>query len=293
MTDGPSRSAPLYYFSHHKCGTMYANSILGRVCAELGLDKRTFYRPEDFGGDLGALATRERPDVVCYLDAEWEHVRDLEGILGVHVVRDPRDILVSAYFSHLHSHQTDAWTELREHRKELGELSKEEGLYREMDFTAYAFRAMERWDYHRDGVLELKFEELATRPYEFWLGVAAHLRLLDEDDFGLRRTLGYVARGLANQAHGKFGWWPVRFDVDRIPAQRLLGIAYDNRFEKKSGGREAGQVDPKSHYRKGRPGDWENHLTAGHLEEFERKFPRLLEKTGYGEIRAARETGVA
>lgn len=281
VTDRPSRSAPSYYLSHHKCATMYANSILGRVCSELGLRKRTGYAPEDFGGDL-AFAGQRQPDLVCYLDAEWEAVSDLEGLRGVHVVRDPRDILVSAYFSHLHSHQTESWPELREHRERLGEVSKEEGLYLEMEFTGYVFEAMQRWEYDRDGVLEAKFEELSERPFEFWLRVMNHLNLLDDGDFGLRRSLRYDVKGLLNRAGRRLGWWPRCLSADRIPAQRLLGIVYDNRFEKKAGGRASGEADPESHYRKGEPGDWKNHLTDDHLEEFDRRFPRLLEKTGYG-----------
>lgn len=278
-----SRDAPVYYLSHHKCATMYANSIITRVCAELGLRKRTGYAPEDFDGDLVGLASRGETDVICYLDAEWEPVRDLGDVRGVHVVRDPRDILVSAYFSHLHSHQTSTWEELRRHRVQLRELSKEEGLYREMEFTGYVFRAMERWDYDREGILELRFEELADRPYQFWLRAMDHLGLLDDDDFGLRRSLVYAIRGLVNQAEKTFAWWPFRAAVHGIPAGRLLGLVFDNRFEKKSGGRDPGESDPESHYRKGQPGDWKNHLTEGHLEEFERKFPRLLEKSGYGD----------
>lgn len=281
MTDVSPGRAPRYYLSHHKCATMYANSVLGRVCAELGLRKRTGYTPEDFGGDVGAFADRDRPDLICYLDAEWEPVRDLGSIRAVHVVRDPRDILVSAYFSHLYSHQTESWPELREHRMRLEEASKEEGLYLEMEFTGYVFEAMQRWDYDRDEVLEAKFEELSERPFEFWLRVTDHLGLLDDGDFGLRRSLAYDVRGLLTRAGERLGWSPRRLSAERIPAQRLLGIVYDNRFEKKAGGRARGEADPESHYRKGEPGDWKNHLTDDHLEEFERRFPRLLEKTGY------------
>lgn len=287
-----SRGRPLRcYLSHHKCATMYAASILERVSVELGLLRRTYYRPDDFGGDLRRHVDEHDVDIVSYLDAEWEHVEDLDDFLGVHVVRDPRDILVSAYFSHLHSHDTSAWPELRDHRRTLREVSKEEGLHLEMEFTGYAFESMRKWDYDRENILELKFEKLASRPYEFWLEATRHLDLVDERDFGLRKNLVYALRGITNQAHRKYGWWPVSLPRERIPAQRLLAIVFDNRFSRKSGGREQGESDPESHYRKGKPGDWRNHLTPELLEEFTDRFPGLLEKTGYAERdRVARES---
>lgn len=283
MSEPRSRSEPLCYFSHHKCATMYANSILQRIAAELGLATKVLYAPEDPDDALAEVVRRGSTDLVCYLDVAWEPVDDLDHVRGVHVIRDPRDILVSAYFSHLHSHETTNWEALREHREELRELSKDEGLHKEIEFTGYVFEAMERWDYERDGILELKFEHLAEKPYDFWLEVADHLGLLDDAHFGLRRNLVYIARGLINQAERGFGWWPVRAPMDRIPAQRLLGIAFDNRYEKKSGGRSTGEADPEDHYRKGETGDWKNHLTEGHLEKLNRRFPDLLEKTGYAE----------
>lgn len=276
-----SRSEPLYYFSHHKCATMYANSILQRVAAELGMDTKVLYAPEETEDALGEVVRRGGTDLIFYLDALWQPVDELGPVRGVHVVRDPRDILVSAYFSHLHSHQTTSWEALREHREELRDLSKEAGLYREIEFSSYVFQAMEGWEYEREGILELKFEHLAGRPYDFWLEAIGHLGLLKDAHFGLRRQIPYILRGLINQAERRFGWWPLRVPMQRIPAQRLLGIAFDNRYEKKSGGRNTGETDPEDHYRKGESGDWRNHLSDGHLEKLNRRFPRLLQKTGY------------
>ena len=57
---------------------------------------------------------------------------------GVHVVRDPRQVLVSGYFHHREGHQTHAptgwvWDMLVEDREQLQRLSLEEGLLYELE----------------------------------------------------------------------------------------------------------------------------------------------------------------
>jgi uncharacterized protein YbdZ (MbtH family) len=274
-------ATPRWYFSHHKCATMYAHAILERVCSELGLRQRTVYGWGDFGENLADFARREDADLIAYLDARWSDVRPLKDVVGVHVIRDPRDVLVSAYFSHLRTHSDDKWPELTAHREKLKACSKEQGLFLEMGFSAYVFESINAWEYGRDGMLELRFEELVADPYRFWIRAANHLALLSEEDFGMRKQLAYSVAAILNQAANKYAWWPVRRQLPQIPGGRLLGIVYDNRFSKKAGGRSPGVEDPGSHYRKGQAGDWAKHLNQEHLQEFGSRFPGLLARTGY------------
>lgn len=69
-------------------------------------------------------------DVLCYVNAEIGSVRPLRDYRGFHVIRDPRDVGVSGYFSHLHSHPIGDWYELAEHRRELQSLPRHEGWWR-------------------------------------------------------------------------------------------------------------------------------------------------------------------
>jgi hypothetical protein len=266
------------YFSHHKCATMWVNGILERLCRENGLRFRSFDDASQFGGDLPGHLEREPVDLLSYINARWEHVRRLDDVVGFHVVRDPRDILVSAYFSHMNSHRTEAWPELEEHRRQLRSASKRDGLFLEIEFSADVFDAIRGWDYGSEAVLELTFEEITTRPYRTFLRVFEHLGLLDDRDLGLRRQLGYVARGLWNQVIDTADAPRSLLSRNRsIPGERLLAVVYQNRFDRKAGGRSRGEEDPGSHYRKGVAGDWRNHLDDEHLDELELRFPGLME----------------
>lgn len=257
---------------------MYVVSILRRLCSECGLVFRSFDDAAGFDGDLPGHVAAHRIDVVAYINARREHVEPVGPVPAFHVVRDPRDILVSAYFSHLHSHATRDWPELVEHRRRLRGLEKEEGLHLEMDFIADVFRAIRDWDYDTDHVLELTFRELTNDPYGTFLRVFEHLGMLREDPFGLRAEALHVARGLWNQTVARLpvGQWARRPRWE-VPAQRLLGVVHDHRFRRKSGGRSQGEEDRRSHYRKGVVGDWRHHLSADHLAAFREKFPGLLE----------------
>lgn len=67
----------------------------------------------------------------------------------------------------------------------------------------------------------------------------------------------------------------------KIFAERLLGIVYQNRFSRKSGGRSFGEENVKSHYRKGTLGDWRNHFNQEHIKLFKDNYNHLLIKLGY------------
>lgn len=260
---------------------MYVSAIIERLCLENGLEFASFHDSGEFGGDLEAHLRERSVDFLAYINARWEDVSSLGGVPAFHVVRDPRDVLVSAYFSHLNTHQTDDWPELESHRRRLRSVNQEEGLLLEMEFSAGVFEDMVSWDYESDHVLELTFEELTGAPYRTFLRVFEHLGLLDDRAFGLRRHVGYAARGLWNQAVSLAGDRAPRIRNRRIPGGRILSVAYDNRFSRRAGGRRPGTEDRGSHYRRGEPGDWRRHLTERHLEAFRDRFPELLEATGY------------
>jgi hypothetical protein len=245
----------LAYFGHHKAASDWIHNIARDACQEMGLNYVYIHNARQFDHDLGSFVRREKIDFLTYANADLSEVKDcLNCIRGFHVVRDPRDITVSAYFSHLYSHSADDFPRLVGHREKLRQSTKEQGLLLELEFEKPNFDKMNSWDYALPNVLELKMEQIIREPGEHFRRIFAFLGVLDGDGGGLPRK--FTAKDLAAI-------------LDR----------YD--FAKQSGGRKPGQEDPKSHYRKGVPGDWKNHFTEEHKTSFKQNFNDLLVKLGY------------
>jgi Sulfotransferase domain len=97
-----------------------------------------------------------------------------------------------------------------------------------------------------DRYAEVRYEDLLERPNE-----------------EVRRLLGF--RGVG---------------TDETLVERCVGSAS---FEKLSKGRERGQEDPSSFYRKGIAGDWKNHFTEEDRRAFKEEAGELLIRLGYEE----------
>lgn len=261
---------------------MWVNRIVSSACARLGLRFRAVYDESDFDNALIRYIDRERVDFLSYGNADIEFIRDLPAHKGFHIIRDPRDIVVSAYFSHLHSHSTSEWPELIEYREKLRSVSKDEGLLMEIDNRASEFRHLSTWDYDCEDVLEVRFEEIVRQPYDGMLRVFEHLELLDESRYRwsdrAKTLLLEVVDVISRSPHSRIS---VSMKPDRISGAELLGIVWRNRFQAQTAGRKQGQEKLSSHYRKGQPGDWMNHFNEEHRQRFKERYAGLLEQLGY------------
>jgi hypothetical protein len=236
----------LGYFGHHKCGTTWIQGILADVARLAGLTIRAHHYENLFDGDILALREKEPFDLWCYSNADFNFVRDID-VRGFHVVRDPRDMIVSAYFSHRYSHADGSWPRLRHYRPYLRTLSKDDGLIKEMEFNAIFLHQMLMWDYDTPNILQLRFEDLVAQPYLTFRSILEFLALVPA----------------------------------QISANDLQAVVDDHSFVRLSGGRRRGEEDTGHHYRKGVPGDWRHHFTRRHIDYFNALYSPLLEKLGY------------
>jgi hypothetical protein len=286
-TDFPLRA----FFGHHKCATGWTGETLRELTLHMGRTYCVLNRPKDFASapSLGAYVERHGVEVLTYANANVEHVRTLPLYRGFHVVRDPRDVLVSAYFSHKKTHSTAAWPELEAHRDRLRSLSKRDGLLAELEFSAPFFEDMAGWDYEQENVLELKMEAVTASPVASFLAIADFLDLLDRRS---RPTVVEAAHRLAARSnrwnHRGRRFMPGRLPMFPVPKTRLAGIppalveeiVGARTFEKLTG-RRRGQENRNTHLRKGQPGDWKNHFEPVHVRAFKERYNDLVVRLGY------------
>lgn len=280
------------FFGHHKCATGFIDGILREVCYHMGITFRIAAGPFDYAdeGSLAGFVDTHGVDLLAYTNADLREAALLNLHRGFHVVRDPRDVLVSGYFSHRNSHSTKNWPELEGHRDALLDCSKEDGLFLEMEFSRPFFEDMARWDYEQPNVLEMKMEELTADPVRHFVDIFRFLDMLTDDEpegvDALIQTVTMKMNRLNQKGRrfmpGHVPMFPVpRRRIHRVSASAVADIVERRNFKKLSGGRKKGQENVHSHYRKGVPGDWANHLTPAHVDHFKAEYGDLLIQLGY------------
>lgn len=247
MTDEAFATKPLRgYFSHHKCGTRWISQVLDGMRAKAGLKRALSTGADTFQGDIVAARQRSKFDLWYYINADYQFVRTVPDLAGFHVVRDPRDMIVSGYFSHAYSHSDATFPRLRHYRPYLLSLDKEAGLLAEIEFSGIYLYHLKSWNYDDPRILECRFEDIIADPVP-WFG-----RFRDILDLS-----------------------------DRVTRPDIEQLCEDTSFCALSGGRRPGETNEHHHYRNGVPGDWRRHFTPRVTEEFKKWYAPLLVKLGY------------
>lgn len=144
----------IIFFGHHKCASRFFRFTLMAEFAKLNNYRWTQYdvinKPFHFSTlhDLDLqnidwhLLQDDQPVIVNVLNSGTPVMNTIyrhatKGFRGIHVTRDPRQLLISAYFHHLEGHPTETeiwvWDKLIEDRKILQTLNREDGVLYELD----------------------------------------------------------------------------------------------------------------------------------------------------------------
>jgi hypothetical protein len=163
------------------------------------------------------------------------------------VLRDPRDTVVSWYFSVRYSHTLMG--EIPRLRKILDDLPVRDGICYAIDFLHSwgHFRALGSW-----------IDAVRTSP---------NLLVVRFEDL------------IGSESHAAFESLLRHCDI-HVPSKALRRLLAKYSFEALSG-RKRGQEKKEAHYRKGVAGDWKNYLDAPLREKFDRLVGNLPEQLGY------------
>lgn len=236
----PVRTHTVFHVTHWKAGSQWVRSIL-KLAAPKRFIQPTPHPDRPFGGEAvvdGAIYT---PVYASHAQFRSAVPDDDDNHRVFVVIRDPRDTLVSWYFSHMYSHKPDEPTVL-ESRQELRELPKAEGL-------ALMTRK------HMQEVMLIQRE---------WLASGA--RLFRYEDLWADQQAGF--REIFD------------FCGMNVPRVRRQYIVRRQCFTLRTFWR-LGRPNPRSHFRKGTPGDWQNHFDEDLKKLFKERYGETLVKAGY------------
>jgi hypothetical protein len=223
--------------THHKCASTFVGIYLNKVC---DLNDLRMFR-----SNLGTA--RPEFDLSLLTNATYRQIEDAIDGPAIHIIRNPLDIVVSAYYSHRSTHHLGGWPHLSDQRAILTRCSKEAGLFLTLAFLEQAefyrdtpgpLHALRQWNFDDRRIRTVRMEDLVT-------------------DVGslLGETLG-----------------------SSMPAGVDLPAPEDFTFERITGGRRAGEVDEASHYRSGRPGSWRDELPEPIIAYVRAHFRDLLQR---------------
>ncbi|MEM8674939.1 MAG: tetratricopeptide repeat protein [Cyanobacteria bacterium P01_G01_bin.67] len=205
---------------------------------QLGLKSASFSNPLP----QGTIATHLYIDYPTYLSIlKPSHYKTF------FVLRDPRDAVVSWYFSARYSHVLTSI--IPELRRDLAKINFSHGLKYMIDRLEEFgyFEAQRSWSsvaQDRENIAIFRYEDL-----------------VDSNNAFLRKLFDYLAI--------------------EIPETDLIALGDRHKFATITRGRTQGQENIKSHYRKGISGDWKNYFDNSTLNHFQQVTGNLVETLGY------------
>lgn len=256
---GRERPTQIVHCTHHKGGTVWLNRILIDIARVRGWTIDSSFDggrvpPTDIAlySVVGTLSPEQVVRAYTGDDADRsvasQEFLQRTGLQpgrfrGSHMIRDPRDMIVSGWHYHLRCTEPwalepkDRWGG-RSYQAMLKGMNRRDGLLAEIEWAApRTLVHMARWDYRQPEFFELRYEEL----------------LVDETRWFTR-------------VFGHYG-----FDASQVEE----GLAIAGRYSR----RDLSADDP--HVRSGEPGEWREFFEPDHVALFKVRTGDLLVKLDY------------
>lgn len=232
----------IVHCTHHKAGTVWFASILRAVAEAYGYTLVVQESP--------AAGAKAEIIVDGNSTGAWDSERQLRA---THMIRDPRDMVVSGYFYHLWA--DEPWL-LKpnprygglSYRDYLNSVDRQAGLLAEIEwFSRTTAPRMQSWRYDDPRFLELKYRDVIGQPDEWFPRIFAHY--------------GFV----------------------RAELPRLTEIAVGHTLRPSPNAAVVARPTPGRHVRSGQPGQWKEIFQAQHNVRFQELMGGLLLRLGYSD----------
>ena len=228
---------------YHKVGTAWFIRVLRKIARYYGLNFQCCLQSEQ----------KRNTDILMEYTSHLD-IKKLPDYVGSHIIRDPRDIVVSAYFYHLWT--KEEWAHIP--RKSLNNLSyqeylnflnQEEGLLAEMrGISKEVIEEMSRWNYNNPDFFEFKYEDIIRNEEKVFYKIFKHYSFNEK-----------AIKNCINIAE--------QFNFKNQSKRKLETIKRT--------------IKHNLHLRSGRIGEWQELFTEDHKQQFKELFGDILIKLGY------------
>jgi hypothetical protein len=222
--------------THHKTGTVWMDGVFKAIADDVGAQY------VDFRSEYGWLEkVLQEPFILFNYDSDFRdyaHLLDREDVRILHLIRDPRDVLISAM--HYHKKSAESWLHTPvpgynniTYQRRLRELPTrlEQYVFEMEHSTAGTLRGVMGWQYGRANCFEARYEALRQdADLSYWTRIAGFLGFDEAERQSCRRRFwqnslfgGLSRLGNKHVRSGDVAQWKREFN-------RELAYAFLDRF---------------------------------------------------------------
>jgi len=194
------------FFTAHKCASVFVSRVLSRLAQSVGLSHLNYegyfaltdVRRYKLFHEPRFQQTAYRKSGYYYGAFRWFHpIPDLSDYRVLLLLRDPRDVATSYYYSMAYSHQIMS-RDVLERRGEALQVGLDEYVLRIRHWVAGVYETYCNELLGKPNVLLAKYEDMVA-DFEKWLPpVAAHL-LLDENSEVMRQVVAEASFSVSEE----------------------------------------------------------------------------------------------